>query len=254
MEKRISLAILALAVSVAPAAGAQDFWLGLHGGIGIPNLSGGGNPISRGYESIVTPNVGLVAEYGLTSHFSLKADLDYTGQGGQRKGVQPITQAPGQLPPVPPGQYLYGDFKNKSVLNYLELPVMAKYGWGHSGHWQVFVEGGPYFGYLLNASDKTSGTSGIYTDANGTPLSVDGYPVPAQSFDAETNVKSSLREFNWGVTAGLGAEYLIARKHALFVEVRGEYGLRTVQNDSSNGSSNTGCALFTIGYLYRFSR
>ncbi len=33
---------------------------------------------------------------------------------------------------VPPGSYLYADFKNKAVLNYLELPILAKFSWGRT--------------------------------------------------------------------------------------------------------------------------
>jgi hypothetical protein len=244
----------ALLLASSPRASAQGFQLGLRGGPSVPHLSGGGNQISEGYQSTLAPNFGVMGEFGFTPDFSLMTELDYAGQGGVRKGMQPITQSPAGLPPLPPGQYLYASFRNETILDYLEAPVMARLAWGQDTLVRWFVQGGPYFAYLLQATEKTSGTSQVYVTPGGPPLTIQGEPVPAQDFGARTDVRNGLWRFNWGVTAGAGMEILLAPRHRLFLEVRGEYGLRTIQKDPANGASNTGCAEFLVGYKYAFGR
>lgn len=244
-----------LVLAVGQTGQAEDFWLGVRGGPSIPRLSNGGNEISRGYNSRLAPNFGVVAEYYLTRHVSLLAELDYSGQGGVRDGVQPITQSPEGLPPLPPGQYLYGDFRNESILNFLEIPVMLKADWELSDHWRVFIEGGVFIGFLLDAEEHTRGSSQIYVDQNRTPLAVNGRPLPPVSFDSTTDNLGDLNKVNWGVTAGAGITYVFLQRHQLFLDIRGEYGLRSVQKDTAaNGNSNTGNAVFSLGYKYCFGR
>jgi hypothetical protein len=251
--RTVSFAVV-LALASGPRASAQGFQLGVRGGPSVPHLSGGGNQISEGYQSTLAPNFGVMGEFGFTPHFSLMTELDYAGQGGVRKGMQPITQSPAGLPPLPSGQYLYADFRNESILDYLEAAVMAKYTWGRAPLVRWFVQGGPYFAYLLHATEKTSGSSGVYLTPGGPPLTIQGQPLPPQDFGTRTDVKNGLWRFNWGATAGGGTEFLLAPRHRLFLEVRGEYGLRTIQKDHSNGTSNTGCAEFLVGYKFALGR
>ena len=229
--------------------GAQDWWWGFRGGPSIPQLSGGNNVVSEGYHSILAPNIGFCGEYMFNSHYSVEFELDYAGQGGERDGLQPITGIPAGLIQLPPGQYLYADFKNKSVLEYLEIPIMGKYQWGTGRHWRWFVEAGPYAGFLLRAVQHTTGMSHIYADANRTPMtSATGGALPEFSLDAETDVMDSLNHFNWGIVGGLGAAYLIDNRSEVFFDARGEYGFMTVQSDPIDGQSNTGCAVLSVGY------
>src|SRR5579872_3026804 len=125
---------------------AQAPWLGLKGGISIPDLSGGGgNPLSENYTSRLAANFGLLSEFGLCHKLSLQVELNYAGQGGKRDGMQPITTGSASQG-LPPGTYLWADFKNKAVLDYLELPVLAKLRWGNI--FGFYVNAGPYLGYL----------------------------------------------------------------------------------------------------------
>jgi hypothetical protein len=254
--KRFSVTLLAtLLLATGSLNAAEDLWFGLRGGPSIPRLSSGGNEVSRDYTSRLAPNFGVVAECGLTKGLALQLELNYSGQGGIRDGVQPITRTLPGLPPLPPGHYLYADFKNEAILNYLEVPIMLKWRHDLSEHWRCYVEGGVFFGYLLDAEQRTRGTSQLYVDANRTPLTVGGQPLPPMPFDADTNIKDDLQDFNWGVTAGLGLAYLFTPQHQLFLDIRGEYGLRGVQRDTeTNGDSNVGAAIFSIGYLFNFGR
>jgi len=255
MKKILGVVTLAATLAVGPLVQADELWIGLRGGPSIPRLSSGGNEISRGYSSRLASNLGLMAEYALTDHVALQLEVDYSGQGGLRDGVQPITQAPAGLPPMGPGQYLYGDFKNESVLNYLEIPLMLKGQWWWSGHWRFFVEGGAFVGFLLDAEERTRGASQVYVDQNGTPLRMNGQALPPVSFDADTNIKSDINEVNWGIVGGVGVVYRFNDQHQIMLDLRGEYGLRAIQKDTAaNGESNTGNAVFSLGYMFNFGR
>ncbi|MGO9148045.1 MAG: porin family protein [Desulfomonilia bacterium] len=252
MKRMLCAITLALILTVNQTANAQEWWIGLRGGPSIPHLSGGGNEVSSGYSSILAANFGVVAEHFFTNNISVQFEVDYSGQGGERDGLQPITQSPAGLPSMPPGQYLYADFKDKSILDYLEIPVMGKYQFNVSKHWFCFTEAGPYVGLLLSAKEKTSGTSLIYVDKNRTPLTIEGQPLPPSSFDADTNVKGDLNKVNAGIMAGGGVGYMINNYSQIFIDIRGEYGLRSVQKDTAqDGRSNTGCAVFSVGYKYK---
>jgi opacity protein-like surface antigen len=227
---------------------AQQIWAGFKGGLSIPNISGGNDELSKGYTSRLAANFGVVSEFQLHKQLSLQVELNYAGQGGQRKGMQPITDLPPELQAfVPPGQYLYANFKNKAILDYLELPVMAKYSWGK--RFPLYVNAGPYAGYLLHAKEKTSGTSAIYADSKGQePLAVQGQPIPPQSFDATTDVTSSIRRWNVGVTGGGGIAWAITPKNRLFFDARFEYGFINIQRYKQDGSNHTGNVLLSLGY------
>ena len=227
-------------------------WVGLKGGISIPNLSGGGgNPLSENYSSRLAANFGLLAEFKLHNHWSLQAELNYAGQGGKRDGLQPITNLPPELAQlVPPGTYLYANFKNKAILDYLELPILAKLTWGNS--WQYYVNAGPYLGYLLHAKEKTEGTSLIYADPQGQqPVQTQAGPLPPQDFTATTDVTSSIKRWNIGVTGGVGLAKPLGTRNRIFFDARFEYGFINIQKYKEDGKNNTGNVLLSLGYAYR---
>ena len=235
-------------------ASAQPIWLGVHGGLSIPDLSGGGgNALSSNYTSRLAGNFGFQSDFGITKKFSIAVELNYAGQGGKRDGVQPITNLPAEFQSmVPAGDYLYANFKNTAAFDYLELPILARLTWGKT--WKFYVNAGPYLGYLLHAEEKTKGTSFIYEDPGGqVPLTVQGYPVPAQDFTANTNITSDIHKFNVGVTGGVGLAYPFG-KNEIYFDVRGEYGLINIQKYSVDGKDNTGNLLLSLGYSFRLGK
>ena len=250
MRKFLPFLLLMALLSQAGKTCAQSPWFGLKGGISIPDLSGGGgNPLSENYTSRLAANFGLLSDFHLYEHLSLQVELNYAGQGGKRNGMQPITNLPPALESqVPPGSYLYANFKNKAVLNYLELPIMAKLSWGNTFGW--YVNAGPYLGYLLHAAEKTKGTSQIYEDPQGQ----EAVPYPAQDFTANTDVTSSIRRFNVGATGGGGIDWKVDPKDKIFFDARFEYGFINIQKYSEDGKNNTGNVLLSLGYARRFGK
>jgi len=254
-------AAFALAIIFTVVAGAyaqtdeRANYFGVRAAVSIPNIVGGGDQeITRDYKSRVAANFGAYAELGLTKKLSVQIEADYASQGGKRNGVQPITSPIPGLPALPPGSYFYGDFKNTAYLNYIETPVMLKYTLKPGAKRSFYVLGGPYFGFLVNAKTKTSGSSTIYLDRNRTPLLLPplGQPLPPISFDAETDVTDSINRFNIGLTGGGGVKFKANGSNYFFVEARGAYGLRPIQKDTlNNGNSHTGNLLISFGYAFK---
>lgn len=247
MNRLIYVTMLVIIWAGDHAANAQPFCIGLRGGPSIPQLTNGGNEVSRDYASILTANYGAVVEYYLNNHVSLQLEVNYSGQGGERKGFQPITKLPSGTPKPLKGKYYYADFDNKSVLEYLEVPIMGKFQGDASSHWRYYLQGGPYIGFLLCAEQETKGSSAIFLFDR---TIIDQGP---HSFKASTDVKSDLNEFNFGCALGIGVAYMLTKSNQIFFDIRGQYGLTSIQkNTERDGSSNTGAALFLLGYKHHF--
>lgn len=152
---------------------------------------------------------------------------------------------------------MYVDIKSEAILNYLEVPVMAKFAFGLSSSINFYLFAGPYMGILLNAQNKTRGSSGIYIGKDGN-LSVDAIlqladlpPLGKLSFDHVEDIKSDIHRFNVGGQGAIGFEFLIG-SGKVFVEGGGNYGFVPIQKDDANGNNNTGAGTVTIGYLFQF--
>ncbi len=253
MKKLIyKAALLFCSFLVIQTANAQTvFRLGIKAGVSIPNLqSSGNNPVSSGWSSGQGPYAGVVAELQISSKFYLQGELNYSSQGGKKDGVQAIPTLgyeaffpPGT--PVPP--YLFADFYSEAKFGYLELPVLLKAEFSISKTLWFFVNGGPYFGYILSAKNITSGSSKIYFDENLTQV----FLPTAISFDQTMDIKSDLKKFNFGIQGGVGLALNLANLNKLTLTVGGNYGLVPIQKDEANGKNNIGAATAALGYIIR---
>ena len=223
--------------------------LGVKGGLSIPNLEGGGTPQSEGYTSRLAPTFGAFLSKDLSPHFTIVGEISYSGQGGKRDGMQIIFEENLSDLPVPQGTNLYADFENETIINYLEIPILACYSLiKNNAGLDVYLDAGPYLGILLEAKVVTDGTSTIYLDKAGTmPLEIGGFPLPAQDFNNEVDISDKLNTFNAGVTGGVGINYHYG-KHKIKLDVRGIYGFIPIQEDEENGSNKTGALYITLGY------
>jgi len=250
-RKRVQIlaGLLGFLLAAGGSGFGNDVMFGVHGGLTIPNIRGDqSNIFTQGFGSRQGPFFGVSLETGLTSHLSLVAEVNYTSQGGLRKGLQPITMdLPGGLP-LPPDTILYANFRNETILDYLEVPVMARVTFGHK--LRFFVNAGPYVGILLRARAVTAGTSAIYMDAAGTmPIIIppDTNPLVVD-LGANTNVKDSLKSVNIGLIGGGGLMYPFGPGE-LILEAHFQLGLSTIQQDvATSGKSQTGAVVVSLGY------
>lgn len=246
------LLVLLLAGGGVAVAG-QDR-LGVHAGLSIPSIQGGNNPQSEGFTSRKAPFFGVFADFPVTSHLSLCPEVNYSSQGGQRNGMQAITADQVTGLPLPPGTTLYADFRNKAIIDYVEIPVTVKYNWGRK--WRYFVGAGPYIGFRVRAKTVTRGTSLLYVDPSGTPLTLppDNEPLPPVSFDADTDVKDDINTTNEGIAGLAGVEFPLGPGNLVF-DVRFSAGLSNIQSHPEiDGKNRTGAVILTAGYSFGFGR
>jgi len=257
MKKSI-LYLLVLGLFSYFNASAQDIAIGVRGGISIPNLTAGGseqNPLNTGYSSRQGPDAGIFAEFKFSDLFSLQPMLEYSSQGGKKDGLQAFPtpsqiaagyEAQNQTPPT----YLYANYKSEAKLNYLMLPVLAKFGYNfHQSPFRLYIDAGPFLGLLVSAHQVTSGSSEFYADASGQQQ----LPYGEQSFNADNNIKSQLNKVNFGIEGNLGLAYKIKRS-CIFIEGGGNYGFLNIQKGTANGKNNTGAATADVGYALAFGR
>lgn len=234
-------------------------YVGIKGGLSIPNLTAGGsknNPLNTGYGSRLAPEFAAFIEFKVSNFFSIQPMVEYSSQGGKKTGIQALT-TPDDLAPLfgpNPPQFLYADYKSVARLNYIMVPVLAKIGWNLSEHspFRIYFDVGPFGSYLINAHQITSGTSILYLDANK-QMPVPDPQNPGSSLsiplDANSNIKSDLHRFNFGVEGNLGLAYRINRS-MVFVEGGGNYGFLNIQKGTANGKNNTGAATVMLGFAH----
>ncbi|MDH7463082.1 porin family protein [Chitinophagaceae bacterium 26-R-25] len=251
--KKISLLLLAAITLGHLNVKAQTIDIGAKGGISIPNLTAGGsdqNPLNTGYSSRLGPDFAVFAEFHFSKLFSLQPQIEYSSQGGKKDGLQAFP-VPAELQPMfPPGQvppYLYANFKSEAKLNYVMIPILAKFGWdlGKSSAWRLYVDAGPFVAFCVSAKQVTSGSSEVYADPSGQ----NALPVGTQSFDNTQDIKDQLHNANFGIEGNVGIAYKIHRS-SIFIEGGGNYGFINIQKGSANGKNNTGAGCVTIGYAY----
>jgi hypothetical protein len=243
------LAVSLLVFSVMSFSG--EVLIGLHGGLSMPNIRGN-TPQSEGYVSRRGPFFGVTADFGITPHFSICAEVNYSSQGGKQNGMQPLTSDQVSGLSLPPGMTLFANFRNEAILDYIEIPLMARLTWG--GSVRFFVQAGPYVGFRARAKTETRGMSQLFLDSSGTPLldPSTGQPLPAVSFDANTDIKQDIRSTTAGITGGAG----IAARFGpgdIILDARFEWGLTNIQSDPAlNGENRTGAVVVIVGYCFAF--
>jgi hypothetical protein len=119
---------------------------------------------------------------------------------------------------------------------------MAKYSFSLSKSSNLYVDLGPYVGFLLNAKQKTSGSSIVYADQAGTQAVSAAVP-----FDATTDIKDQINSVNVGLTGGLGFTQNVGFGEVV-LDLRGAYGLTSVQSDAKNGDNHIGNLMISLGY------
>ena len=175
--------------------------------------------------------------------------MEYSAQGGKKNGVQAFAVPANLVSKFPAGEvpaYVYADYKSIAKMNYLMLPVLAKYGVDLGHRWGAYIAAGPFASELLSAKNVTSGMSNIYSDQQQTePVTTS--PV---SFDNKDNIKSDLHTFNAGASGLIGVNYK-SPNSSIFIEGGANYGLVDIQKGSTNGKNKTGAAVIDLGYQFR---
>ena len=248
---RMKILWVAALVTVISYVQAQTI-IGVKGGIGFPNLSDDSDNIyTQDFSSITTYSFGIQFDIPVASSFSFQPELQFSGKGGQRDGLQPLP--PDRIPSIlssllPAGLVPYANINNRSVLNYLEIPLLAKLSFGSELQFAIFA--GPSLGFLTGAKQAVEGNSPLFLDPNGTtPLALPPSNTPlVLPFQADVNTTDDLKSFNFGLHAGLAVSYEYSTGNSFFLDGRLTYGTGAVQRDPQFGESKVGSVLLSLGF------
>ena len=169
-------------------------------------------------------NFGFTFRYVEETHFGIIGELNFEQRGWEEN----FETAP----------YSY-----KRTLNYLQIPVLAHIYFG-SERARFFFNAGPEIGFLLGESTK----SNFDVDNVASLPSFPKYRKTEQlSMKADNKV-------DFGISAGLGVDVSINRRHSIYIEGRFYYGLGNVLKSGRTeafNSSNSMSIMVSAGYWFR---
>jgi hypothetical protein len=225
-------------------------YIGAKAGISIPNLrAGSDNPLVNGFSTSLGADFGVLAEFKINRWLSIQPEIDYSQEGGKRDGLQPLINP---FPDIVNQPYLYANYKSAVRLNYLMIPVMAKFSFKLSGKFNFYTNVGVFGGLLLGGKTMLGDSSHIYLDPAGTQEQT-YYPNAVFAFNDNENIKDSLKNFNAGVILFIGFSYNIGNGK-IFIEGGGNYGIIGVQKNPDNGTNYAGAITAHLGYEFILRR
>jgi len=214
--KKILFAAVGLLAAISYA---QDITYGAKAGVNISNFSG--NDIED-TKPVFGALFGGFAEISISDKFSIQPELLFSMQGARSEYSE---SEPG---------YSFSE-ENRTKLNYLNIPVLAKYFINE----KIALLAGPQVGILLSAKEKFEGTETFM----GQTISY------AETIDAKDFYRSIVLGFNIGVT------YSFTDK--IFVDARYNLGLSSITKkftdefgDSFSANIKNNVLQFSIGYKF----
>ena len=154
----------------------QDITFGAKAGINIANL----DVTDANIDSRTSLHLGVTAEFEISDTFSIQPELLYSAQGATSSDTDDGFNVVGN-----PVRY---DSENKWKLNYIQIPIMAKF-YVSEG---LSLEAGPQIGFLASAE--------IDEDETETDLTSGVSSSTSTTIDAKEIVKS----VDFGLNFGLG--------------------------------------------------
>ncbi|WP_109300839.1 porin family protein [Aquimarina sp. AU474] len=196
MKKFLVFVVLA-SVSFVAKAQEESIRFGAKAGVNFATVKGD----SQNVDSRTGFHVGALAEIPITEKFAFQPELLYSSQGTQID----VT-----------------DFESKTKLDYLNIPLMAKYYVAQG----LSLQAGPQIGFLLsaNAEGEDSG----------------------QSFDQD--LKDELSSFDFGLNFGAGYQLDMG----VFFDARYNLGISNVFDEDTAEGDNVQNSVFQFSVGYKF--
>lgn len=134
-------------------------------------------------------------------------------------------------------------FEYERRLTYIQMPIMTHIYFGKKV--KGFVNLGPSFGYMLGSTVKAN-----FDYRN--PAEVEGFPVRNRSVE-QMSMEVGNR-LDYGITGGLGMEFVIKGRHAIQLEGRYYFGIGNIFPDSKKDtfSASRGMSVeIMLSYMFR---
>ena len=199
--KTIIAATLLLTFSVSMHAQVS---LGLKGGVNFSNIyaTQALDQVLPDFESISTYSIGAVAEVGISEQFAFQSELLFTRKGfGLREGLDVDLLGV----PVPLG------VTAETQINYVEVPLLAKYKFGTEGI-SAYITAGPTLGYATSGQINTKANVLLDFNIAKTPINLDA--INFQRFEIGGAAGAGL-----AMQTGMGQFFIDARYNIGFTQL-----------------------------------
>jgi hypothetical protein len=222
------IVVLFVLFSVFTYAQTTKLRFGVHAGLNYSGLRGytiPANITSQYDESAAFGYLGGISlTYPLKEKISLRVELNYerkTQKADNTIEIRNSFEEPAQL----------YSFTSKRHYDYLVLPILLQYRFTDKN--SFFVHGGPFVGYLLNAT--------LTSDLNAPELD-----------NSDVDLSDDYKKLDYGLTVGLGKNFDIGNQNSLHVEIRNNLGLAKINaSDVWNGGDvRTNSLSFLVGYSF----
>lgn len=221
--KHIQLLFFGLFFTIAGTTHAQTnkFDIGVEGGPSLISLRGN-TIIDQFHASTAGFSGGFSFQYNFQKVISLRTNIAF-----ERKGsvlTSPVVDILGNS---------LGEASTYSNFEYLTLPILVRATFGKKI--QFFVNAGPYFGYLIQQNFVTKGKN-----------------LPT----TKSEDKSIVKQFDTGISTGVGISVPIKTKFAFSFEVRNNLGLYNVSSRPviNSGTIKTNSTNFLFGFTYKLGQ
>jgi opacity protein-like surface antigen len=226
MKKIILTAAAVLAFGLTNA---QDMKFGAKAGLNVASISGLDNS-----KSLFGANLGVFAEFKISDKFAVQPEILFSMQGAKGSISETETSGSGAFS-------ITSTFnaENKAALNYINIPIMAKFFVTE----QLSLQAGPQIGFLMSL-ETTSETSGSTTTTfGGNTTTTVATPTSSSSSD-----KSNSNSVDFGLNFGAG--YDITEN--IFVEARYNLGLNNINKNTITGQSDIKNRVISVNLGYKF--
>ena len=206
------LFLLVLLVAGTAGARAQGISIGPRVGVNFASFSTDavnntpeGEAADKAYEddrrALAGAMAGIMVNIPFSSSFSVQPELLFSAKGYKREG---------SLPAMPPLQPFAVPYEQKTILNYLELPLLLKASFGPENR-KISLLAGPYVGYLAGGR--------VRHEENGQETYKEKL-----NFEYDDNHSTKFQRLDAGAVIGASGSY-VAGSGIYMIDVRYNYGL-----------------------------
>ncbi|MFK7781477.1 porin family protein [Psychroserpens sp.] len=188
----------------------NDFKIGINIGLNYPDIRG--NEFAKFNNFKVGYLFGISLDYYLRENLSIKANVNY-----ERK-IKKIELTFFDNQALETGTENYDE-----VFEYINIPILIKYEFGNS---KFFINGGPFFNYLLN--NKID----------------EDYP------NNDSGLATKQKKIDFGFSAGIGTNISLNQKNDLIIEIRNDLGVIDTGGvpNQVNGTVKTNAIKLILGW------
>jgi hypothetical protein len=228
---------------------AQSFSIGAKGGLLSSKFASGLENSSRNAFYF-----GVVTNKKIKNIYSLQAEINYSSKGSNTKGLQPVPDFIYNQFNLPANTVIYGAYNTETILNNIEIPLLAKIELPINMFLKYYMLVGPSISFFTGAKNVTSGTSNLYQDASGLiPVTSEGSNVGAVSYDNSWSGTNEFKKINVGAEAGFGLSYGHPfSSFTIFVDARFAMNISKIQNRGIfTTDKNQDSRSIAAGFLYK---